>query len=837
MKQIFGGAPPPGRGVGSPGGGSPSAPGGAAPTAPKLDSSGARSDSLVLSWQWPANPPQTTYELTWREANSTAPWQRQRLNINEAAFSGHVLRSLQPNTTYSIAVQSSAGPRGAELTATTAPAVPQQLEACDSTASTISLRWRPVSGSSVRYAVYGSAALSFAKVYSGVDTYCEVSGLTRGKDYGFRVCAMNAHGGASDFSPELIAKCEPSGGSTPTGGGGRSPSNNRGASRGVVPELLTLTHDALSMRWAPPAGGASNYIVELAEGEDGEVDDDEEWAVIYEGAPPGCEISYLAPSTEYHMRVAYTDHSGRTSDFGSPLIVTTPDEPEKQKKKKSPPKKKKEVKKAPPPPPPKPPPKPPAPPKPKAPPKPPATPRNSSPGRVSTGGGVTPRSANVKPPKAPAPAKKQEVRGPSPAQPPRKAAIPSPRRSAEPARTARRPPPSPRPPPSQPSPRRAARYEDTGGDSDEDDDGGQRSHRSSGMRSPRRSSSTGAIHERLYNLHQEQVAKNAEERRKVIEGLNQSKLSLSERAGAAMSPRFHESSTAFGSTGSRPHLWLGANAAAGPTTDQLAPSSPRGSRRGSTVPSQVADGEKEVPDSPGPGAYETKGGFKQGHELKKDPSKGASSAFRSKTKRLFTNEGGIIEKEVFPGVNINESPGVGTYTPGNASMIGAAAAAIKRQAEKLQRLRKSTPVPKRDSAFERDKVEQEAMPGPGAYEPGKVAKKKEERVYAAKASAFKSGTRRSLPWGGSGTSAPTSSRSRKAEVVEAEPTTVPGPGDYVLPSSFAKAKEKPRVGRKGGGSAAFAKGTQRFAAEPDPDKIMPSAVHYTPNYSYCSSRV
>ena len=71
-------------------------------------------------------------------------------------------------------------------------------------------------GSSVRYAVYGSAALSFAKVYSGVDTFCEVSGLTRGKEYGFRVCAMNAHGGASDFSPELLAKCEPG-----TPGGGR----------------------------------------------------------------------------------------------------------------------------------------------------------------------------------------------------------------------------------------------------------------------------------------------------------------------------------------------------------------------------------------------------------------------------------------------------------------------------------------------------------------------------------------------------------------------------------------------------------------------------------------
>ena len=82
--------------------------------------------------------------------------------------------------------------------------------------------------------------------------------------------------------------------------------------RGITPELLTLTHESLSMRWAAPPGGASNYVVELAEGEDGVVDDDEEWAVIYEGAPPGCEISYLTAETEYHMRVAYTDHTGRT---------------------------------------------------------------------------------------------------------------------------------------------------------------------------------------------------------------------------------------------------------------------------------------------------------------------------------------------------------------------------------------------------------------------------------------------------------------------------------------------------------------------------------------------
>ena len=135
-----------------------------------------------------------------------------------------------------------------------------------------------------------------------------------GRCTGFRVCAMNAHGGASDFSKELAVKCDP-GAAAAAGRGGS------GGGGGIVPELLTLTHDALSMRWSPPAGGASNYVVELAEGEDGVVPDEEEWAVIYEGAPPGCEISYLAPATEYHMRVAYTDHSGATSGFGPPLVL------------------------------------------------------------------------------------------------------------------------------------------------------------------------------------------------------------------------------------------------------------------------------------------------------------------------------------------------------------------------------------------------------------------------------------------------------------------------------------------------------------------------------------
>lgn len=824
MKQIFNGAPPPGRG-GSDGGSSAASSG--VPPAPRLDSSGARSDSLVISWQWPSAPPRAQYELCWRESPSSGMWQRERLSVGEAAFSAHVVRPLQPNTTYTIAVQvlppgGGAGPRGAELVATTAPAVPQLLECCGSTHSSISLRWRPVTGSSVRYAVYGSAALSFAKVYSGVDTFCEVSGLTRGKEYGFRVCAMNAHGGASDFSPEVLVRAEPSSGSGARRGGGG------GGAHDVVPELLTLSHDALSMRWAPPPGGATNYIVELAEGEEGEVLD-EEWAVIYEGAPPGCEISYLAPRTEYHLRVACTDHSGRTSAFGTPLVVTTPREPEK--KKKAAPKKRSAAKdtasKRPPS-------KAPAPAKVSPPsrtprhppPKPAPSPRHSSPGRAAGGGGSTPRNARQPPKPSPSP-RRSAPPGPG-YMSPRKPAIPSPRRAsppsreAPPSRTVRRPPPSPSPRPRPAQPRRApARSaDDTAADSDDDE---------SGRRSPRRSTG-GSIHERLYSLHQEALQRQSDAREQVRQSLSQSHLSLRDKASIAMRPKSAEGSMPFGSTASRPHLWLGANAAAGPTTDAAAePGSPRGSRRGSGLGSQVAPQvEPVVPDSPGPGAYDAKPGFKT--DLRKDPSRGAASAFKSKTKRLFTADGGIIEAEVFPGKVVSDSPGVGTYAPKLASSIGVAAAAIARQAEKLQNIRRRSSAPSRASFA--NNLSRQVTPGPNAYEPGKVAAAKARRVYEVTNAAFRSGSRRSLPWGGAGKDAPRSSRARTAPDADPEAEAEPGPGEYALPGAFVKAAVKPR-GK--GGAGAWTKGAPRFAAEPADDKLTPSSVHYTPNYSQCSS--
>ncbi len=563
MKSIFNGAPPGSRG------GSNGSAGGKAP-APKLDMSGAKSDSLTLSWQWPSPPSGAAFELCWREA-SLSVWHRERLG-DQPSFSAHRLSGLKPNTVYSIAVgvlETGGGEAmpGDQLSANTAPAAPTGLECCEASDSSLTLQWRPSSGGpAVRFAVYGSAALGFAKVYSGAESRCVVQGLTRGKEYGFRVCAMNAHGGASDFSPELLVCCDsssvgvssPAAAAEPAAGGS-------GIGGGIVPELLTLTHDSLSMRWPAPAAGASQYVVELAEGDEGVVPDYEEWTLIYEGAPPGCEISYLTPATEYHLRVASTDHSGRTSAFGSPLVVRTPDEPSPAKKKvaakkvavetdrgagagsgsshaagraqqkatrqQPPPEKKRTAQRS--------------------------NPRQSSPGRAATA--PTPRQSAHQSPRQPQSPRQSPRQPQSPRQSPRRAASPrqsgtnrAPQRSSsspglsqtsarnagsaaadsrpvQQQRTPRRPPPSPRSAHSG----RGARH----GVRDADETAGSDGEGGSVGASPRRKRRVGkGIHERLYAVHAKQVEQLQEAREDRIRSLSLSHLPLEQVYSRAVAP-------------------------------------------------------------------------------------------------------------------------------------------------------------------------------------------------------------------------------------------------------------------------------------------------------------
>lgn len=197
-----------------------------------------------------------------------------------------------------------------------------------------------------------------------------------------------------------------------------------------------------------------------------------------------------------------------------------------------------------------------------------------------------------------------------------------------------------------------------------------------------------------------------------------------------MSPRTLEGATPFGSTSSRPHLWLGENAAAGPTSNHVKEPprgpSPRVSMRGSVAgaSSRVCD-DGEGEDSPGPGAYNVKSSFSKPGELRKNPSKGASSAFKSTTKRLLGKDGEVLDDELYPGHSHTVGPGVGTYTPSNSNSIASAAAAIARRAEKLQKLRQSFSKPKERFTTISTSIH---GPGPGAYEPNQAEDRKKKRL-------------------------------------------------------------------------------------------------------------
>ena len=92
---------------GRPSGGSTSGGGGGGPMppAPKLDASGAQSNALVLSWDWPGAPAGATFAFCYRGASGAGTWRTDR--IAGVSASGHVLRSLSPKII--------TGPRGAPL--------------------------------------------------------------------------------------------------------------------------------------------------------------------------------------------------------------------------------------------------------------------------------------------------------------------------------------------------------------------------------------------------------------------------------------------------------------------------------------------------------------------------------------------------------------------------------------------------------------------------------------------------------------------------------------------------------------------------------------------------
>ena len=61
----------------------------------------------------------------------------------------------------------------------------------------------------------------------------------------------------------------------------------------------------------------------------------------------------------------------------------------------------------------------------------------------------------------------------------------------------------------------------------------------------------------------------------------------------------------------------------------------------STLRSSVGGFDPDEGGAPGPGAYDVRSDFKPAQAVYKDPSVGVSSAFRSKTTRIFHEEGQV----------------------------------------------------------------------------------------------------------------------------------------------------------------------------------------------------
>ena len=218
--------------------------------------------------------------------------------------------------------------------------------------------------------------------------------------------------------------------------------------------------------------------------------------------------------------------------------------------------------------------------------------------------------------------------------------------------------------------------------------------------------------------------------------------------------------------------------------------------------------------APGPGAYDVRSDFKPPEAVYKDPAVGASSAFRSKTTRLFHEEGQVAIKE-------SETPGAGTYTPRTQGSISVMAEAAKKTGARLAGLRRSASAPRTRTV----EVTGEG-PGPGTYDPLAQIHNEGKKAARRRSAAFVSGARRALPWGGDYNNAPQSTRARNSEKIE-DPADTPGPGEYgvpMYPSAVigGKAAHKKRGANFGSTSA------PRFQRDPHPDKVTPGPVHYTP---------
>lgn len=135
----------------------------------------------------------------------------------------------------------------------------------------------------------------------------------------------------------------------------------------------------------------------------------------------------------------------------------------------------------------------------------------------------------------------------------------------------------------------------------------------------------------------------------------------------------------------------------------------------------------------------------------------------------------------------------------------------------------------------------EETPGPGAYTAVIPVKGAASRAHHPSGVAFASGTRRTeLPWSG-GEGEPPASAALATDAARRKATRAvgptPGPGSYLIPSSFAEAAGPPSAGSPASPTSAWAKSgsTGRTPERGESlDRLTPSPMHYTPSRAFCS---
>lgn len=228
----------------------------------------------------------------------------------EVTETSATVSELQPGTMYKFRVRagnaSGVSSNSDIRNGLTIPSAPEVGEAQSITSASFVATWYPTT-SATAYRVDVSAD-NFSTLLSGyndllvTDTSVEVTGLTAGHAYAYRVRAVNGSGTSANAQP-VVATLVPA-----------AP---------ILEEATNMSQTSFVANWEVSTG-ASKYLIDVS------VDGFESFVPGYEGrevSELSCTVTGLTPGTTYQYRVAASNASGLSSPSSPKDVLTRPATP------------------------------------------------------------------------------------------------------------------------------------------------------------------------------------------------------------------------------------------------------------------------------------------------------------------------------------------------------------------------------------------------------------------------------------------------------------------------------------------------------------------------------